>query len=70
MALLELVVSIDGFAASPRLGVERTVHVIFPVALVRGHVPLEASCARVPRASPVRTLTTQCRVPDKCIVPV
>ncbi len=66
MALLKLVVSIDGSAARPGLAVEAAVHVVFPVALVRGHVPLEASCARVPCAGSVGALATKQESPKLC----
>ena len=66
MALLKLVVSIDGSAAGPRLAVEAAVHVVFPVALVRGHVPLEAGCARVPCAGSVGALATKQGSPKLC----
>ena len=55
---LELVVSEEGGAAGPRLLIETAVHVVVPVALVRGHVPLEAGCARVLGPRPVGTLST------------
>jgi hypothetical protein len=66
MALLKLVVSIDGSAAGPGLAVEAAIHVVFPVALIRGHVPLEACCARVPCAGSVGALTTKDWSPKLC----
>jgi hypothetical protein len=66
MSLLKFVVSIDGSAAGPGLAVEAAVHVVFPIALIRGYVPLEAGCARVPCAGSVGALAIKQGSPKLC----